>query len=350
MRKSIFVRAIYSSAFLTCLLTFATDHAKAQNAAASDLAAPAVLPTDPKELMLLAAKTNGLTGPDVQPWHLKASYKLLDEKGNVADQGSYEEFWVSPIKFKRIYTGASFGRTDYGTAKGIYSVGLSDPIHHPNYQSLRREFVSPLPSPEWIKHNSVNSHAFGPKGDKLSCVGFDGSNTPLYCLDPARPIVVVDAYPAEQQQTIHDRILNFHGQFIAGDLKFIYAKKIVTEAHLDVLQTLSPVNDFDYAVPPEAILLHRGIEIPEGEDIAIKKTSPVYPETARMARVSGAVSLEAVIGVDGHIADLKVLSGPQELRQAALDAVRTWVYPPYLLNGEPVEVNTRATVIFALSR
>jgi TonB family protein len=340
MRKSIFGRAFSSSISLICLLAFASA-AGAQNAA---------LPTDPKELMLLAAKTNGLTGADVQPWHLKASYKLLDEKGNITDQGTYEEFWVSLTKFKRIFTGKSFSLTDYGTAKGIFRAGQSEPIHPPSYESLRRELVSPLPSPEWIKHCSVNSQSFGSRDDKLSCVDLGGFNAPLYCLDPRQPIAVVDAYPAEQQQAMHSRILNFRGQFIAGDLKFIHAKKPTMEAHLDVLQTLSPVNDSDFAIPHEAVLVHRGVRIPDGLDIATRKTSPMYPANAKMARVSGSVLLEAVIGADGHVADLKVLSGPQELRQAALDAVRTWVYSPYTINGEPVEVNATVTVIFTLGR
>jgi protein TonB len=53
---------------------------------------------------------------------------------------------------------------------------------------------------------------------------------------------------------------------------------------------------------------------------------------------------------DGHIADLHVISGPQKLQQAALDAARTRVYKPYLLNGAPVEVNTTINVVFTLSR
>jgi hypothetical protein len=64
--------------------------------------------------MLLAAKTNSLTGADVQPWHLKATFTALDEKGNSTDQGPYEEFWASPTKYKRTFTGTAFTRIDYG--------------------------------------------------------------------------------------------------------------------------------------------------------------------------------------------------------------------------------------------
>jgi protein TonB len=69
---------------------------------------------------------------------------------------------------------------------------------------------------------------------------------------------------------------------------------------------------------------------------------------ARNARVQGQVLLTAIISKDGSIQDLRVLSGHPLLVQAALDAVRQWRYKPYLLNGEPVEVETTVTVNFIL--
>jgi protein TonB len=80
----------------------------------------------------------------------------------------------------------------------------------------------------------------------------------------------------------------------------------------------------------------------------ISKTSPVYPPLARTARVAGTVVLHASISKTGMIENLNVISGPAMLRQSALDAVKTWRYRPYLLNNEPVEVETTVNVIFAL--
>jgi protein TonB len=74
-----------------------------------------------------------------------------------------------------------------------------------------------------------------------------------------------------------------------------------------------------------------------------------YPELARMARTEGAVELEAVIGKDGTIEELKLLRGNPLLVNAALEAVRQWRYQPTLLNGEPVEVVTEITVNFKLA-
>jgi protein TonB len=80
----------------------------------------------------------------------------------------------------------------------------------------------------------------------------------------------------------------------------------------------------------------------------LEKASPQYPAIARAARVEGTVVLQATISRDGTIQNLRVVSGPPLLQQAALDAVRSWRYKPYSLNGEPVAVETTVNVVFHL--
>lgn len=75
---------------------------------------------------------------------------------------------------------------------------------------------------------------------------------------------------------------------------------------------------------------------------------PHYPQIAITTRTQGMVVLAAVVSRSGTIENLRVLSGPTMLQQAALDAVRTWRYRPYLLNGEPVDVETTISVVFRL--
>jgi TonB family protein len=76
----------------------------------------------------------------------------------------------------------------------------------------------------------------------------------------------------------------------------------------------------------------------------VKQVHPVYPAEARAARIQGTVTLKAVIGKDGVVEQLSVVSGPPELVQSAMDAVRQWQYKPFLLNGNPVEVQTTINV------
>ena len=81
----------------------------------------------------------------------------------------------------------------------------------------------------------------------------------------------------------------------------------------------------------------------------IYRVQPSYPPIARLARVQGTVELRAIISKTGTIENLVVVSGPPTLVKSAIEAVRQWRYRPYLLNNEPVEVETEITVNFVLS-
>jgi len=81
----------------------------------------------------------------------------------------------------------------------------------------------------------------------------------------------------------------------------------------------------------------------------ISQPKPVYPPLAKAARVQGTVKFEAIIGKDGTIQNLKLISGPPLLVQAAMAAVQQWKYQPTTLNGDPVDVITTIDVNFTLN-
>ncbi len=76
---------------------------------------------------------------------------------------------------------------------------------------------------------------------------------------------------------------------------------------------------------------------------------PVYPVEARQKKLEGAIVIDTLIGKDGAVETLKVVSGPAIFAGAASDAVRQWVYKPFYLNGQPTEVRTTVTVNFRLA-
>jgi protein TonB len=86
------------------------------------------------------------------------------------------------------------------------------------------------------------------------------------------------------------------------------------------------------------------------QGLLIRQTKPIYPAIGVAMRSEGTVMLAATISKAGNIENLRVLSGPALLQQAAIDAVKTWQYRPYLLDGEPVEVETTVNVVFTLGR
>ncbi|HUO25543.1 MAG TPA: energy transducer TonB [Candidatus Aquilonibacter sp.] len=98
-------------------------------------------------------------------------------------------------------------------------------------------------------------------------------------------------------------------------------------------------------VIPQRVRISQGVT----RGLLIRKIEPQYPSLARAARVEGDVVLKAIISREGNIEDLQLVSGHPMLVPAAIEAVKQWHYRPYLLNGQPVEVETTITVIFALS-
>src|SRR6202789_3299525 len=96
---------------------------------------------------------------------------------------------------------------------------------------------------------------------------------------------------------------------------------------------------------PQRVRVSQGVT----QGLLIRKVQPNYPPLARQARIQGSVLLQAEISKDGSIENLHLLSGHPMLAPAAIEAVKQWKYKPYILNGEPVEVETQITVNFTLS-
>ncbi len=96
---------------------------------------------------------------------------------------------------------------------------------------------------------------------------------------------------------------------------------------------------------PQRIRVSQGVSA----GLKVRDVKPNYPPLARQARISGTVVLHALISKDGSIENLTLISGHPMLAPAAIDAVKQWKYRPYLLNGEPVEVETEVQVNFTLA-
>jgi protein TonB len=109
------------------------------------------------------------------------------------------------------------------------------------------------------------------------------------------------------------------------------------------------VNAANLPVPriatPQRIRVSSGVS----QGLLVRKVQPAYPPLARQARIQGVVILQAQISKEGNIENLQLISGHPMLAPAAIEAVKQWKYRPYLLNGEPVEVETQVQVNFTLS-
>ena len=96
---------------------------------------------------------------------------------------------------------------------------------------------------------------------------------------------------------------------------------------------------------PQRVRVSAGVT----QGLLLRKVPPNYPPLARQARIQGTVLLQAQISKEGNIENLQLISGHPMLAPAAIEAVKQWKYKPYLLNGEPVEVETQVQVNFTLA-
>jgi periplasmic protein TonB len=81
----------------------------------------------------------------------------------------------------------------------------------------------------------------------------------------------------------------------------------------------------------------------------VHEVAPEYPEAARLEGVQGTVVLDAIVSAEGAVTEVQVVSGPEALSLAAIDAVRWWRYEPYILNGQPAMVETTVSINFRLA-
>jgi len=123
---------------------------------------------------------------------------------------------------------------------------------------------------------------------------------------------------------------DFLGDFVYADAGFRYIDK-------QVLLALSHS-------PPMRIKIGGNVQVAR----LVNKVQPVYPQSAKHDRIQGTVALHVVLGTDGLVAEVSVIGGPPDLVPAAIDAVKQWRYQPTLLNGNPVEVDTRVDILFSL--
>jgi TonB family protein len=318
------------------------------------------MPSDPVELMALAGKLNGLTGTDIKPWRLKAGIDVLDDNGAVKDKVSYEELWAGATRYKISYVSPDFTRVDYGTPNGVLRSGPEDgPLPLVTQMALQLR----MPVPEGAQSRkflyTVKKAVSG--ATKLTCATITGNvedkshrtfTGPTYCVQDDRPVVRVISLGPGLSQVLRNNLAEFQGRYVAKDVQIVSQSKVVARAHIDNIEILDSADESLFLPSPDAKPRRLKITISAGvaQGNLASQVPPSYPSEAKARGVQGTVVLHAVISSSGHIRQLSVVSGAQELQQAAIDAVRQWVYRPYLLNGEPVEVETQINVVFSLRR
>jgi TonB family protein len=307
---------------------------------------------DPAAILNSAAQVNGLHGDDLQPWHIHGTWQLLDQN-QVANQGAFEEWWASGQRFKIAVSANGLQQTRYITAQGPLYTGSPTP---PDNIVGLIEDATFLPVPP-ARPADLKVSPFSAEGLSLQCVSRPapkavdervGRLASAYsaCFDGDPPALRMEG--GVGIQAMLNSLVRFQGRYVARDVRLIQPQGQEIAIHLDVIQPLTPAPDSLFAAPPDAQPLPRIIQLPESvlRSTFIRGHVPEYPIYARMNAMVGTVVLDALIGKDGSIGNLSLLTGPPLLSQAAVQAVKTWRYRPYILNGEPVEVETQIHIHF----
>jgi TonB family protein len=324
------------------------------------------MPTDPREILAAAAPFYDFTSPELKPWHLEATYQLYDEKGKPSEQGTYEYWWASPQVYRSTWTRPGATHTEWHTVGSFAHQDTGEQLGYFE-EKLDSDFLSPLPSKTLLdlSKSRLDRETISLGKVKIPCViviplrgvGPQTENLPLgssptYCFDSQLPILRF-YYDFGSVTTEFNNIVKIQNRYLAREVLVFYRKRKLLSATVDAITSADPADSAFMPSPNATVVKFDKLQITSGvmNGMLLKKPAPIYPQIAKDARVSGNVLLQATIGKDGKIHDLHViLSASPMLIDSAKEAVSHWEYKPYLLNGEPVEVETTVNVIYALGR
>jgi TonB family protein len=297
------------------------------------------------------SRANSLDAEGAQPWHLRMTFQLYDLAGKPKENGTIEEWWVSP-QARRLEVKS----TSYNLTVPSDLSAPPEPAGGKRAAYLVNELINQIvhPIPDYKDFNDLDvaeaSRTFGKVA--LTCIGVQRANLksttpPLtqFCFSPGSTLLRAHL-DAAQFGAVRNNMVTFRGISLGRDNTLMYGRNEAISGHLDTLESFHPEGSIvltTFAPPPTipSVVLAGKI---------VKKTQPEYPFYARQQHIAGTVLLSAIISKQGTIADLDVVASPDaSLTSSAIDAVKHWTYQPYLLNGQPTEVDTTITVNYNLS-
>jgi len=297
--------------------------------------------------------TSSLEKEGMAPWHIRITFQLYDLEGKKKETGMIDEWWSSPTQRKIVIDSPSYHQGDaYGDSV------VKDRREGYLVRQLLAQVVNPVPRYERSDKIALleATKKFG--NATLSCLVLQSVSpvvhtlpaaSPHLCTEPGKPALRIYTESNNAMFALRNKIAMFRGVEVGLDNTITYDEKAAITGHIDALEAYQP----DPPAPAAAVPAQPAPARIAGGVLAgsiIHKQQPTYPDDMKSRHISGTVVLGAIITKTGTISSLIVIASPNpSLSDAAMDAVRHWTYHPYLLNGEPTEVDTTITVNFNLN-
>lgn len=302
------------------------------------------LPSDPVALMQLAWQQNGLHDADLKPWHVRATWTEVEQKGQPTSTGTWDEWWAGDNKYKISYTSGSFQQTLFVTDHGPFVLGNPDPPDW-NFELVQEAVSGLLPDPQHLSKSSWHQQHQKHGAIEITCA--KNKSGDQYCFGGDLPAVRVSTTSTVEKSA--DSLVRFQGRYLARRVKVLQVGLPEVDISIDQIEPIPTVLDSDF-LPPQGAAAG-GTALVADTAMAEQRLAgdPVgYPVEARFERVSGVVWIEVIVRPDGSVVDARGISGPLMLQASAIKAVKTWRYKRYVLDGKPVDVRTRISVIYQI--
>lgn len=328
------------------------------------------LPKDPHAIFEAALPHYNFSDPTLNPWHLKATYQLFDFEGKPTLHGTWEYWAASPKVHRNSWQRTGMSRTDWSSEDGTgYLKKSGEPMHYFE-RKLQDIILHPGPNRELIEAGrlTLGLKTVGEGSGRLTCLTTlrqqeaDGKQqmpaqrTPdLFCFDPGTMALMVSY--SNQILIQCTEFVKMQDLYIPRKIAVRIGKQTVLSASVESIDNIAATDPaFDHPADADSVRHSAQYEVdasaPPGnitKGKLVKKTFPDYPPLAKSQHIQGTVILGATIGADGKIHNLEILAAPSRLlADSAVDCVSRWEYKPYLLNGEPLEVETTIKVIYTL--
>lgn len=318
---------------------------------------------EPRAVIAAIAPYYDFMDADLKPWHLKVNYRLGDEQGNPAGEGTFEYWWVSPRVYRSKWTRGNAVHSEWHTLDDkILTQATGEPLSVYEHW-LRSTLLSPLPASSDLDSGKsiLVDHSVASPNAHTRCIMVVPSEIkehdartlpfgtyPEYCVNRAKPILL--GYYFFGSLLIKSvNFIQMQGKSMPREIYMIAGSREVLTAKVEPVETIDLADPaLTPALGATAVDLTKVQINPEaGSALVVKKVAPTNTENTKIAHDQGKVVLLTTIGTDGGVRDVRLVSAQTlSLALPAFESVSQWKFKPYRIKGEPVTAETTVEVDF----